>query len=190
MASPLEICNSALTKLGGRRIDSLTQNIKEARLCNEAYPLLRDELLQSHPWNFATARVELAQLTSIPAFDYDYEYQLPSDCLRVIDIENPDYDIKWEVSGDKLLSNEETVKIKYIKKETNTSKFSPVFIQALSLRLAWDLAYSLIQSGTQAQYWQSAYENYLRSARSYDSQEGKPEEVIDEYNDIFLNSRY
>jgi hypothetical protein len=188
MSSPLDICNSALTKLGGRRITSLTQEVKEAKLCGERYPFLRDELLQRHMWNFAISRIQLAKLSTTPAFGFDNEFQLPSDCLKVIDIDSPDYD--FVIEGRVLRTNLDEVRIKYIKKITNTALFSPVFVEALSLRLAWDLSYSLIQSGTQTDFWRQSFEQYMREARSLDAQEGTPEKVIDEYNDVFLNARF
>ena len=52
--SEVSICNSALIKLGASRIASLTEDSKEAKLCYEQYPILRDEVQASHPWNFCT----------------------------------------------------------------------------------------------------------------------------------------
>jgi hypothetical protein len=174
--------------LGGRRITSLTQDVKEAKLCNERYPLLRDELLQRHNWNFAIARASLAQLVTVPSFGYNFEYQLPADCLKVIDIDVPEAD--WSVEGNVLRTNLESIKIKYVKIVDNTALFTPVFVEALSLRLAWDLSYSLVQSTSQTDFLRSSFEQYMREARSHDAQEGKPELVIDETNDVFINARW
>jgi len=37
MASVIQICNSALNQLGAGSITALTENSKNARLCNERY---------------------------------------------------------------------------------------------------------------------------------------------------------
>jgi len=57
MAATVEaICNSALIKIGAAVIVSITDTNKRAQLCNEQYTKLRDDLMRSHPWNFARAR--------------------------------------------------------------------------------------------------------------------------------------
>ena len=84
--SEVEIANSALRKIGADRIASLNEDNKRARLCKDAIPLLRQEVLRSHPWNFAIDRIPLAQLTTTPAGGFDFEYALPADVLRVLHI--------------------------------------------------------------------------------------------------------
>ena len=54
------ICNSALIKIGASKIAALSDTNKRAILCNEQYPKLRDDLLRSHPWNFAIKRKVLS----------------------------------------------------------------------------------------------------------------------------------
>jgi len=62
MAS-VDICNSALIKIGVSPITALTDNNKAARLCNLIYDKLRRKLLISHYWNFARGRARLTQDT-------------------------------------------------------------------------------------------------------------------------------
>ena len=45
MASEVGICSNALRKLGDESITSLTDNSDRARLCNNIYPEVRNELL-------------------------------------------------------------------------------------------------------------------------------------------------
>lgn len=86
MASEVEICNSALIKLGDDTITSLTDDSKRARLCNAQFARLRDEVLRAHPWNFAIRRASLAKLSQAPAFEFAAAFRLPEDpyCLRVL----------------------------------------------------------------------------------------------------------
>ena len=42
MASVVQICNSALNQLGASSITALTENSKNARICNERYETIRD----------------------------------------------------------------------------------------------------------------------------------------------------
>ena len=62
MASVVQICNSALNQLGAASITALTDNSKNARLCNERYAVVRDAVFRNHPWNCLIKRQQLAQI--------------------------------------------------------------------------------------------------------------------------------
>jgi len=179
------ICNSALTKIGAGRIISLDDTSERAKLLKEQYPLLRDALLYEHPWNFATARIEVAPLVAAPEYEFDFQYQLPSDCLRVYGTDMPK-DWPWKVEGTKLLCNSSTLIIKYIKRVTDTSQFSSEFAEVLAWRIASEIAYSVTQSSSLRDSADAKYERALRQARSFDAQESNGDRV---YADTWLNSR-
>ena len=102
--SVIDICNSALQRVGATTILSLSDNSPEARACSVAYDSNRRDELRKHRWNFATQRAVLAPDSTAPAFDFDYAFTLPSDCLRVI---RPNtYDLDWVVEGRKILTND------------------------------------------------------------------------------------
>ena len=61
MASVVDICNGALNQLGATTILTLTEDSKNARLCNARYTQIRDSVFRSHPWNCLQKRVELAK---------------------------------------------------------------------------------------------------------------------------------
>ena len=61
MASVVDICNSALNLLGASTISALTEDSKNARLCNQRFEPIRDRMFRSHAWNCLTKRVELAK---------------------------------------------------------------------------------------------------------------------------------
>ena len=184
MASEVEICNSALTRLGANTIVSFTDNTTEAKACSQIYERVRDAVLVSHPWNFAITRASLAKLTSVPSWGFANEFQLPTDCLRVLDVQ--DQSIKYEIEGRKVLANIDPFNIKYITTVTATGYFSAQFREALEKKLALELSFLLVQSSTQQQLLQSEYNTALADARSFDAQEGGPNSYI--YDD-FLNSR-
>ncbi len=117
----------------------LEENSKAARTCKLYYEPTRDEMLRAHPWNFAQARAALSQLTTAPPFGFLHSYQLPSDCLRVLSLNRLD---AWEptglfeIEGRRLLTNQETANIIYIKREEDPQLFDALFVEALSLKLA------------------------------------------------------
>jgi len=176
----VEICNSALTKIGAERITSLEDDSPRAVLCNERYALLRDQVLRAHPWNFAIKRAALPQLATTPVFEWAYEYQLPTDCLKVLNTEEHS---RFKVEGRKILSNEGApLNIRYIYKNENVGDYDPVFVEALSCRIAVDLCYSITNSTTMAESMLAAYRAQLSEARSMDAQEGSPEDwIVDEW---------
>lgn len=92
MATDVDICNLALTHVGD--IATVTainppDGSIQAGYCATFYPIARDALLSQHPWDFATRRVALALLTNVWP-EWDYAYQLPSDCLTPLEILPPD----------------------------------------------------------------------------------------------------
>ena len=54
--SSIELCSSALIKLGADGISSFEDASAEARVAARLYPIARDALLCAHPWSFATAQ--------------------------------------------------------------------------------------------------------------------------------------
>jgi hypothetical protein len=189
--SSVEICNSALHKIGASRITSLSDNVKAAIIMNDQYDRLRKEVLRSHPWNFAIAYVSLAATVNTPVWDaWTYEFAVPSDVLRVLEtdlLDDEAWEIGYNASGSKVIfTNSDAVKIKYIKDVTNTTLFDPVFEEALAFRLAADAAYSLVQSNTLQQQMFAYYGSSLARAMSFDAQEHSMERV---QADEFLNIR-
>jgi hypothetical protein len=86
MASVVDICNTALNQLGASTILTLTEDSKNARLCNARYTQIRDAVFRSHPFNCLQKRVELSSSTTTPAWGYSFQYDLPGDCLRLLRI--------------------------------------------------------------------------------------------------------
>ena len=183
MATEVSICANALRRLGDSPIVSLTDDTERARLCNAFYSEARDEVLRSHPWNFAITRQQLSQLSATPLYQYSYQYALPTDpfCLRVLEMEYSDYVFKIEHlagTGRVLLTDEGTAKIIYIARVTDTAQFDSLFIDTLTAKLSVDLAYPVTGSVQLQQNMQKLFESKLREARSVDGQEGFQDDLV------------
>lgn len=173
--SSVQICNDALIILGAATITSLSDDTKEARLCNEQYDKCRQQLLVAHPWNFAISRSEISSDASLPTGydnnpEWDYSFTLASNCLRVLELD--DTDAPWAVEGGKLFSTYDPVNIKYIKNVTDTTIFSKNFEKALAYMIAYRIGYALTQSATLISVLKEEFEASVREARSFDAQEG------------------
>lgn len=145
MASKTEICNAALTRLAASRITNFeTDNTAEAKDCNAIYDLIAEEVMSIGDWPSVRRRASLAQLTSTPAFEFAYAFQLPTDpkCLRITRINDcKPGDIEYTIEGDQLLTNESSISIKYLAFITDTNKYDIDLRQAIIDRLVAELAY-------------------------------------------------
>jgi hypothetical protein len=198
MPSVVDICNEAMDLLGAATIASLTENSKEARLCNRRYETVRDAVLRAHPWNAAIRRADLARDSSAPAFGFKYQYTLPTDpyCLRVLSFWNSNVDneltpydsqVMFKIEGRKILSNEDACKIIYVARVTDTEQYDALLSSTIAHKLASETAYAITGSNSIAQQMFSLYEARIREARSMDAMEGQPDKII--AND-FVNVRF
>ena len=109
VTSPTDICNLALGHLGEARITSLEEDSVAARACALHYVNVRDEVLRSHRWNFAQDRKVLAALQDPPEFGWSRQYQLPLNCLRVLEVNGSEAgDVlgsEYIVEGRRILTN-------------------------------------------------------------------------------------
>lgn len=174
MAQPITtavtICNSALLKLGADTIQSLSQTTRAAVICNTLYNILRDELQGSSPWRFCLKRVTLTPNGTTPPFTYTYTYDLPSDCLRP---RVPDNDqLVWIVENGQILSNESTLNMLYIYRNTDESSWDARFCEAFAWRLAMELALSLLQSIPMKETCEKSYKEALAQARAMNAVTG------------------
>ena len=178
--SEVSICNRALALLGSQPITSLTEDTEAARRLNIFYDDTRKELLRIHPWNFAINRDTLAQLATAPEYEYTYYYALPSDYLRMLTVSDGTNQLTdWKIENNKLAIDSTTVVIRYVKDETDTSKFDEGFKAALSYRLAADACFALTGKADLAQELFGLAEEKLRVARSLDAQDSGAVEEVD-----------
>jgi len=176
MASVVDICNSALNLLGASTITALTDDSKNARLCNQRYEPVRNRIFRSHAWNCLTKRVQLAQDSSAPVVEYSYQYTLPSDCLRVLKIhtgvtDSIESDIDYKVESRKIKTNEGTVYLVYIALDTDPNNYDSYLQEAISAGLAADIAYAVTNNATLANNYLTTADERLREARFVDATE-------------------
>jgi len=193
MASVVEICNGALNQLGASTILTLTEDSKNARLCNARFLNVRDALFRHHPWNCLLTRIQIAADTATPAWGFTSQFTLPADCLRLIRLF--DYESDHVVEGRKILSNSTTMKILYVSRVTDPNEYDESLREVLSSALAADIAYAVTSSNPVAQQMYQLYQEKLKDARFIDSTEGYNTDqelgmasVVD--SNTFINSRF
>ena len=191
MPSESDLLNDALGQIGATPINAIDDGTTNANYCQRFYPALRDGLLRSAHWNFATGRVELAQEATTPAFEFAYQYALPADCLKVREYyggspstgDGTDLALlearqlaKWKVEGRKLLTNDGEVMIVYTRRITNPDEWDSTFYQLVSTWLAAKLANAIPKDARKAsELLKQAVDMLLPLATAVDGQEGSIE---------------
>jgi len=176
MASVVDMCNSALNLLGASTISALTDDSKNARLCNQRYEPVRNRVFRSHAWNCLHKRVQLAKNTTAPVVEYSNAYALPSDCLRVLKVHNGTTDsiksaIDYKLEGKNVVTNEGTIFLIYIAKVTDPNEYDTYLQESISHQLAADLAYAVTNNATLADKYMVRADERLREARFIDATE-------------------
>lgn len=192
MPSETGICNMALMKCGAKPlISSLTEDTDNARICNLFYKAVRDAVLRSHPWNCALHRTTITALSDDPDSDWDHQYQLPTNpyCLRILQVGTLEVQpTRWTIEGRRLLTNENSPPIVYVKRITDTNEFDSLLIDALILKLAIKIAMPVSTDARIVKGLIDELESIsLPEARSIDGQESSVQTI---QTTTFIDSRF
>jgi hypothetical protein len=177
MTTDISICNAALLMANASEINSFDDSTREARMCKALYETTKNFVMQKHPWSFTLFQEELAQTINTPLFDYRYEYQLPTDYLRILKIDTPPGN-EYRILKDKLLTDQTAVEVLY-QKDPGEAFYPAYFTRTVEFRMAELLSKALVQDENMAQIYQADYLLAIREARGIDSQ-NSPNLTIDE----------
>lgn len=190
----VSICSDALILLGAKAISSFNDGTDEANACDRLYPDIRDSTLAMYPWKFSMKKTQLARLITAPTSAWLYAFQLPGDRLaypravRQSALPNTPIEKDWEIQGDQLLTNIDTVFIDY-QYQVPEYAWPQYFVQLMKYMLAWHLAEPITEQRDKAQYWQGVAtgaiaENgrggFFRQAAQIDGA-NNPAPVIEDY---------
>ncbi len=143
MVADTDIANEALYLLKAGRITSLTQDHPNAIKINDIFESVRDKLLRSHNWNFASKQVKLAKGSTAPVFEFDNAYPLPDDWIRTISVHNNDagtgmvHHQVGEIAGQGvILTSADELWLRYVYRVTDPNRMTADFHTAFAYRLA------------------------------------------------------
>jgi hypothetical protein len=180
MATDVEICNYALDFIGKREIASLSENQREAELCNRYYDMIRKSVLRDHKWNFAVKSVALAAVTDTDFVGWDYAFSYPTDALYATKIYNSASDfekIEYEIrtNSDKtkkyIMCDEESPTLIYVADVDQENLFDALFIEAFAYKLAATLVIPLKGEMALQQMMMQNYSLAITKAKAEDSNE-------------------
>lgn len=198
MASNVEIANAALTKIGARRIVSLTDNSKEAREVNSMFTRIRDAELRARNWLFSIKRAQLAAQVTAPLFQYANAFRPPADCLKLLQVgdyypgvdltdyigmDNAEYSLE---NGLILTDYAAPLNLRYVARIEDPTLFDATFVEAFACKLAMELAEPITASTSKRQLAFDEYKFAIREAVRANAVEKPPVKVAD---DTFIIAR-
>jgi hypothetical protein len=191
MASKVDIANFALAKLGDGTILSLTDSNERARAVNLIWDMVEGHELRSRVWHFTVKRASLAASASVPEWGYDFQYPLPADFVRLLQVDDlfPAPDMSdyrntdaavYRIEGGSILTDAAApLKIKYVARITDTGLWDASFVNVMASRLALELCQRLSNDGAQIPLRQQDYKQALMDAMRANAFEKAPEALPD-----------
>jgi len=122
--------------------------------------------------------------------DWDYVYDLPSDCLKPLKIldeyweEDPKYE--WRREGSLIYCNIENAALQYIKQETTPANYSSALVEAIAYRLAWMVALPITGSRESRNDLWAMYDRFMKRVRSSGAEGGESQ---DRGEALWINAR-
>lgn len=182
-----QICSAGLAMLGQNPISDIEGTNPHAVLCKSIYYVTRDGLLSQYNWRFATKRVALAYSTTVPDYEYAYQYPLPSDCFRVQ--ATHDRTITYVIESENLLTNYDEVYIKYTRRVDESGYLDPLFVELLAARIALKLAMPILKKASAVQLMAGFAKEALSAAKHNDAIQDFPADITAEEKSLWLAAR-
>lgn len=172
------LCARALARIGVHPITSFADGTTESEIAGLLYAPIRDAVLSSYPWNFATRQVTLIRLATPPNGDYQYAYQLPNDFLRAISAGSggKGRGVHYRISRNELHTDANEVLLTYIFRPDETG-FPPYFDAVLITRLAAEFCLPLTENTSRADLLSRLSETEITRAKQIDSQQDSPSRI-------------
>ena len=165
------MANLALSSLGEARIQNLNDNNSRARACNARLSDVITSVLRMHVWNSALERETLTSVGT-PIFGFSYIFQLPANCIRVVEV-NPVS--RFQVEKKNILSNESSLNLLYVGEPTDLNNLDSLLAEAIAMKLALEIAETLTsKQGLKTELMQK-YVIALQEARAANSHDKTPE---------------
>lgn len=175
MTSSVSICSNALLLLGDAPISSFDEENDRTRAVSNLYTYKRDRVLRLHTWNCATKRIVLSPDVALPAFDWGYQFQLPSDYLRTVSVGlSGDLD-DFQIENRKILMNRNVCYLRYIWRNEVEADWDSLLVDAMTQVMVAALAYGITKSTSKQATEEEIIKQVLKTARTIDGQESGTE---------------
>lgn len=156
MATKVEICNIALSRIGNNQlIESLDEQSQEARQCKLIFDATFEKVLTDFDWPFALSYRSLSLIEETPNDDWAFSYRYPTDCLKIRRIvtgnrkDKQATKIEYETAIDNgvrvIFTDQEEAKVRYTVRIDDPTLWTAGFVSAFAWRLAYEIAMPLAE---------------------------------------------
>lgn len=188
MSTYVAIANLAATTVGtAARLTAPGDDTTLGRAVASVWDIERQAALRDGAWNFAMKRDQLAAVNPPPVHQFQYRFELPADCLRLIEI----YDLRrdqWQLEGRAINADHEgALAIRYLADITEPAAFDPLFAKAFALRIACAIGNRIAGSSFKEDLNWEKYRQALAEARRVDAMENPP---IEQYESDWIAARW
>ena len=183
----ITISNLALAKLGQSPITNLLEpETRQEELCKQWYDICRRSAINDADWSFARARARISSSApELPEpeviFDFGYALWLPADAMRILSVwrsgDRSAPDIRWERQGNYILSDYAELNIIYSRDVTNPVMFSPLFVDALATKMAFEMSVAITQNQKLKEALWAEYTTKIQQATTMDSMQASTEQT-------------
>jgi len=181
MTSKLSIYNGALSVLGERKINALTDNVESRRKLDDVWDNdFLDRILQMGQWNFATRTVELTFSPSTsPSFGYEYAFDKPQDFVRTTGVFEDEFMVQpllhYSDEASWIFTDLDTIYLAYVSNDTqwggDFSLWPPNFTEMAEHYMAYKVAPRLIGLDPGNTTYEGKWKRWLAEAKATDAME-------------------
>jgi hypothetical protein len=176
-ASWTQICNRALGRLGSNTITDLSDGTKEAEYCGRFLPEAVEYVLGQWDFKFARRRQRLAPNAEKPEFGWDFQFNYPMDCIRLVSVygghsakpEESEY-VPYEVENGKILCDADALQIIYIARPDDPNQLPQSVRKAISTHLAYLLSTAIASNEQLTALIAAESQAALETAKRVDAQ--------------------
>lgn len=191
--SRTQVINRALQAIAANTISDPDEDTISARAAKLEYDAIVKAELSAYPWYFAKTQTGLAQNADAPTFKFAHAYNLPSDFLRLVELENrwvftidrawqdTDPTPPYEMQGRAILTDlTAPLNIGYIRNVVDEpTLWHPLFEEAVVAALGAALANVLAKSTGQVEMLTKLRQLKVREARRVNAIQRAPEYAPD-----------
>ena len=149
---------------------------KHATLCANLWPQVMAWLLRIYAWPCARKQVILAPDAAAPEMDWGYQFTLPGDWMRTIQVGKRGERIPHEMEGRRIYADTNALPLVYVWRNDDPALWDSLLCDLASMEMCARLAYPVTQSASLAQLKRQEADRALQVAKSIAGQDNEPEE--------------
>lgn len=190
MASQVEVMNAAGAAIGATtRITDPDDNRTLARNIRAVWTIQRKAAIRHGAWNFAMKRAKLGATTGEPKHGYAYQYPLPTDCLRLIEVHDLIAYQDFQVEQRAILADVAgPLNVRYLADIEQPELWDALFAEAFAYRIAWAIGTRIAGSTFDKEKVWRQYSDCVAAAKGVDAIES-PHQIGDREESDWITAR-